>query len=109
MHVKTVLQAEDGKDGRTKDRHGKNADHLIVKVPIGTVVRDIQGVVVGDLNEEGAMFIAARGGAGGKGNHFFCSNLEQAPQVCEYGARGEVKTYVAELRSMANIGLVMDY
>lgn len=103
-----MLHAENGKDGRTKDRHGKNADHLIVKVPIGTVIRDLEGMVIGDLNEEGAMFICARGGAGGKGNHFFCSNAEQAPQVCEYGAKGEEKIYVAELRSMANIGLVMD-
>lgn len=77
-------------------------------MPIGTVIRDVEGTIVGDLDQENAMFIAARGGAGGKGNHFFCSNAEQAPQVCEYGAKGEQKVYVAELRSMANIGLVMN-
>lgn len=52
------------------------------------------------------MFVAARGGAGGKGNHFFVSNAEQAPQICEYGANGEDIAYVTELRSMANLGLV---
>lgn len=66
----------------------------------------MQGKVVGDLDKEGSMFIAARGGAGGKGNHFFCSNIEQTPKVCEYGAKGEDLAYVAELRSMAHLGLV---
>ena len=52
------------------------------------------------------MFVAARGGAGGKGNAFFVSNLEQAPQICEHGANGEDITYLTELRSMAHIGLI---
>lgn len=45
--------------------------------------------------------------SGGKGNHFFCSNNEQAPEICEYGAKGEDLAYILELRSMAHIGLVM--
>ena len=52
------------------------------------------------------MFVAARGGAGGKGNHFFISDKEQAPQVSEYGAKGEQVSYELEIRSMAHIGLV---
>lgn len=79
---------------------------MIVKVPVGTIVKSLNGKIVGDLGEEGTMFIAARGGAGGKGNHFFVSNSEQAPQVCEYGARGEELSYITELRSMAHLGLV---
>lgn len=43
---------------------------------------------------------------GGKGNHFFCTNNEQSPKVCEYGAKGEDTAYLAELRSMAHLGLV---
>lgn len=101
-----TIRAEHGDDGRNKDRHGKCGQHSTVKVPIGTVIRNMIGKVVGDLSTEGSMFVAARGGAGGKGNHFFCSNAEQAPQICEYGARGEDISYITELRTMANIGLV---
>ncbi|KAF7264337.1 hypothetical protein GWI33_000305 [Rhynchophorus ferrugineus] len=52
------------------------------------------------------MFIAAKGGAGGKGNHFYISDTEQAPKICEYGAKGEELEYIIEVRSMAHIGLI---
>lgn len=105
-HVSSILKAQNGEKGQVKDCHGKCAEHLIVKVPVGTIVKNLNGKIVGDLDKEGIMFIAARGGAGGKGNHFFASNEEQAPQVCEYGANGEELSYVTELRSMAHLGLV---
>ena len=52
------------------------------------------------------MYIAARGGAGGHGNAFFKSNINQAPKVAEFGAEGESKQYLLEVRSMAHVGLV---
>lgn len=58
------------------------------------------------MSKEGAIFIAARGGAGGRGNHFFASDVSQAPQVAEFGAEGECFKYVLEVKSMAHIGLV---
>lgn len=94
------------KKGANKDCHGKNADHLIIKVPVGTIIRNADGGIVGDLGKEGLMFVAARGGAGGKGNHFFISDTEQAPKICEYGATGENFKYTLELKSMAHVGLV---
>uniref|UniRef100_A0A182NBM9 OBG-type G domain-containing protein n=1 Tax=Anopheles dirus TaxID=7168 RepID=A0A182NBM9_9DIPT len=105
-HVTSLLRADDGEKGATKDCHGKNANHTVVKVPIGTIVRNPQGKVVGDLDSAGSMFVAARGGAGGKGNHFFKSDLEQSPQVAEFGATGEDMAYKLELRSMAHIGFI---
>ncbi|XP_055298773.1 mitochondrial ribosome-associated GTPase 2 [Sitodiplosis mosellana] len=105
-HVKTLIKADDGEDGRNKDRHGKSGGHKIVKVPVGTIVRNPNRKVVGDLDKDGSMFIAARGGAGGKGNHFFVSNNEKAPQVCEYGAHGEDAAYILEIKSMAHLGLI---
>lgn len=92
--------------GHNKDCHGKSADHLIVKVPVGTVIKNEEGKIVGDLTEEGLMFIAARGGAGGRGNHFFVTDINQAPEICEYGAMGENLEYSIELKCMAHIGLV---
>lgn len=106
-HVKTILEAEDGEKGMNKDCFGKNADHLTIKVPIGTIVRDnYSGKIVADLSKSCQMFIAARGGAGGHGNAFFKSDTEQSPKISEYGGEGESKEYIIELRTMANIGLV---
>ncbi|KAK4878914.1 hypothetical protein RN001_007060 [Aquatica leii] len=104
--VTSVLLAEDGDKGQNKDCHGKSAKHNIVEVPIGTVIKNENGKVVGDLEKEGFMFIAARGGAGGKGNSFFTTDVEQAPKICEYGAHGEDLEYTVELRSMAHVGLI---
>lgn len=73
---------------------------------MGTIIRDIDGNVLADLDEEQMMFIAARGGAGGHGNAFFTSDTQQSPKIAEYGAIGEDKQYVLEVRSMAHVGLV---
>ncbi len=62
--------------------------------------------MVADLYEERMMFLAARGGAGGKGNHFFASELQPTPKVAEMGAEGETIVYNVELSSMAHFGLV---
>jgi GTPase involved in cell partitioning and DNA repair len=78
-----------------------------VQVPIGTIIKSSTGKVVGDLKDEGTMFVAARGGAGGHGNHFFISDTVQAPKIAECGAQGEDLQYMLEVRSMAHIGLVM--
>lgn len=104
--VSTVINANDGEKGANKDCHGKSAPHEIIKVPVGTIVKKSDGKVVGDLDREGVMFVAARGGAGGKGNHFFITDTEQAPAISEYGAVGEDLEYVLEIRSMAHVGLV---
>lgn len=52
------------------------------------------------------MFIAARGGSGGRGNKFFCTDEQQAPEICEFGAKGEDNNYYLELRSMAQVGFL---
>lgn len=92
--------------GKNKDCHGKSAEHTVIKVPIGTVIKNENGKVVGDLSREGLMFVAAKGGAGGRGNHFFITDIEQAPEICEYGADGEDLEYSIELKCMAHMGLV---
>ncbi|XP_015519742.1 mitochondrial ribosome-associated GTPase 2 isoform X1 [Neodiprion pinetum] len=105
-HVKTILSAPHGEKGQNKDCFGKNADNFVVNVPVGTIVRSLEGKIVADLGNVGMMFIAARGGAGGHGNAFFKSDIEQSPKISEYGAKGESFQYLLELRSMANIGLI---
>lgn len=105
-HLTSILKADCGDRGTAKNCHGKNAKHTIVKVPVGTIVRNQKLQIVADLDKTGVMFIAARGGAGGKGNTFFASDTDQVPQICEYGATGEDAQYTLEVRSVAHIGLV---
>lgn len=105
-HIVSLIRADEGEKGYPKNCHGKNASHNIVPVPVGTIVKNQHGKVVGDLSTDGMMFVAARGGAGGKGNRFFITEREYAPKICEHGAPGEELSYVIELRSMAHIGLV---
>lgn len=104
--IPTVVQASEGESGHGKDCHGKSGSNEVLKVPVGTVIKNEEHVVVGDLFSDGLMFIAARGGAGGKGNHFFATDVEQAPKIAEYGAVGESMQYILEVRSMAHVGLV---
>ncbi|XP_062142511.1 mitochondrial ribosome-associated GTPase 2 [Drosophila sulfurigaster albostrigata] len=105
-HVGSVLRAPEGGIGSAKDCHGKNAKHMVIKVPIGTIVRNTKGLIVADLGQADLMFVAARGGAGGKGNRFFTTDKETSPKVCEYGPPGEDCSYTLELRSMAEVGLI---
>ncbi|XP_041983964.1 mitochondrial ribosome-associated GTPase 2 [Aricia agestis] len=105
-HCNSVIQAKHGEKGFSKDCDGKNAQHIIVPVPLGTIIRNELGQVVGDLQEEGMMFLAARGGAGGRGNKFFLTDTEQSPLIAEYGAEGETNHYYLEVRSMAHMGLI---
>lgn len=106
MKLQSILHGEHGEDGRKDNMVGKSGNHLVAKVPIGTIIRNTNGKIVGDLNVEGSLFIAARGGAGGKGNAFFKSNAEQTPKIAEQGAHGENLSYRIELKSMAHLGLV---
>ncbi|XP_065370963.1 mitochondrial ribosome-associated GTPase 2 [Calliphora vicina] len=105
-HLCTTIRGEDGQCGTPKECHGKNSKHTITKVPIGTIIRNKSGVIIGDLDREHMMFVASRGGAGGKGNRFFTTEKENSPKVCEHGPPGEDFIYILEMRSMADIGIV---
>lgn len=103
--VPTVIKGQNGEKGRSKHMHGAHGDDNVIKVPVGTLVTENDETVC-DLNEHEAKFIAARGGAGGHGNHFFLSNSNRHPDIAEYGADGEKRKYSLELKIMAHIGLV---
>ncbi|UYV71376.1 MTG2 [Cordylochernes scorpioides] len=105
-HVKAVVEAEHGEKGMSKNMTGANAKHTIVEVPPGTLVKDTEGNKVRELTTKGEQFVAARGGAGGKGNAFFLSNNNRHPRVAQVGARGEVNQYSLELLLMAHAGLI---
>ncbi|KAK3849338.1 hypothetical protein Pcinc_043908 [Petrolisthes cinctipes] len=104
-HLTSVISGNSGQPGHNKDCTGKNATNTVIKVPVGTIFKS-NGNIVGSIEEEGGVFVAARGGAGGKGNAFFTNNIDQAPRIAEYGGKGETIAYEVELRIMADVGLI---
>lgn len=101
------LRAERGEHGRGKDQHGKNGQDLIVHVPQGTLIRDVEsGELFADLDTPEAEIAVAKGGKGGKGNAFFTSSTNRAPRFAQPGMPGEERTLQLELRLLADVGLV---
>jgi GTPase len=100
-------RAEPGAPGLGKDCHGKNGRDLVLNVPPGTVLIDHEsGIVLRDLDAEGAEINAARGGKGGWGNTHFKSAQNQAPRDTTSGSEGEKRRIVLELKTIADVGLV---
>jgi GTPase len=99
-------RATDGVHGSGSKRHGARGKDLVVPVPVGTVVRDRGGAVVCDLDAEGARFMVAEGGQGGRGNARFLSNRRRAPAFAEQGEKGQEFWHDMELKLMADVALV---
>lgn len=100
------LKATPGGSGAKRRKHGKNGDDLLVKVPVGTMVVDGQGVVLADLIEDGQRAVVAHGGKGGFGNAHFVSSRRQAPRIAEKGEKGDLINGQLELKMIADVGLV---
>lgn len=99
------LKADKGENGSKRDRRGKSADPMLVKVPLGTIVsRD--GVVMADITTKGQRVVIAHGGDGGFGNAHFKSSTRQSPRVAEVGEPGETFEATLELRLLADVGLI---
>lgn len=100
-------RAERAQHGRGAKKHGKNGKDLILKVPVGTVVKDAQsGDILGDLVYNGQTLMVAKGGRGGRGNARFVSSTNQAPRHWEPGEYGEERDIELELKLIADVGLV---
>jgi GTPase len=98
--------ATSGTHGMGKKKHGASGTDLEVPVPIGTVVRSADGVVVADLATAGDRWMAARGGRGGHGNARFLNNRRRAPAFAEQGEKGEEYWFDMELRLLADVAIV---
>ncbi|MBI4408478.1 MAG: GTPase ObgE [Gemmatimonadetes bacterium] len=100
-------RAERGQHGQGKNRTGRDGADLVLRVPIGTVVRDADsGDVLGELVEEGQELLVARGGRGGRGNAAFATPTRRAPREWEPGGEGEERRIALELKLIADAGLV---
>ena len=102
-----TARAGNGVHGKGKDLHGKRGADLEIRVPEGTVVRDLYtGEVLADLVGQGDRWLAAAGGRGGRGNAKFLSNRRRAPSFAEQGEHGEERWLKLELKLMADVALV---
>jgi len=107
LRYKKIYKAKQGEHGEGKGCNGKNAEDLIIRVPLGTVITDADtNLVIGDLTKKGDSVIAAYGGRGGRGNMAFATRANPAPAFCENGEPGEEKKVKVELKLLADVGLV---
>ncbi|KAG8447123.1 hypothetical protein GDO86_014541 [Hymenochirus boettgeri] len=103
--ITSVYQGNDGEPGQRDNCFGRNGEHIYIKVPLGTLVKE-EGMLLADLSKPGDEFLAAQGGSGGKGNRFFLSNENRAPMNSTPGEPGEEKRLQLELKTMAHAGMV---
>lgn len=104
---KSVFKAEGGVNGRSKSQHGRCGKDLIVKVPIGTMVKDLKtGNTIADLVNHGDKILVAKGGRGGRGNARFATSQKRSPQFCEPGEPPIERDLELELKLIADVGLL---
>lgn len=104
---KSVFKAEAGENGGIKNMHGRCAKDLFIKVPVGTVVKDIKnGNIIADLTEHEQKVLVAKGGRGGRGNARFATAQKRAPQFCEPGEPPIERELFLELKLIADVGLL---
>lgn len=102
-----ILKAENGNDGGGNNCKGKNGEDLVLKIPMGTLVKNAKtGQVLYDFTEKGQTWEICKGGRGGKGNSRFRTSTHQAPFVCTPGKPGEEIEIDLELKLIADIGFV---
>lgn len=107
FRFKKKFVAENGEDGHQKNQTGKTGKDEVILVPTGTVlINPKTDKIVADLNEDGATFVALKGGLGGHGNAYFKSSIKQAPSYSQMGETVEAKEILLELKTIADVGFV---
>jgi len=107
LKMAKTIKGDKGTNGSGKDRNGANAEDIIIKVPLGTTITNVEtNELIVDLITEDASAIIAKGGRGGRGNKAFATQENPAPHMSELGAPGEEITIKCELKVLADVGLV---
>lgn len=107
FRYKRHYSGENGEDGKTKKQTGRDGQDVIIRVPLGTLVKDAKtGRVIVDLKEKGQEYVIAKGGRGGRGNARFATPTRRAPAFAEAGTKGEEREIILELKLIADVGLV---
>jgi GTP-binding protein len=107
LRYQKLYKAGRGQHGMGSDCHGHRGDDRIIKVPVGTMIRDAAtGELIGDLRAAGERVTVARGGRGGKGNAHFVSSTHRSPRFAQPGEPGEERELEIELRLLADVGII---
>lgn len=107
FRYKRHYSGENGEDGRTKRQYGKKGQDTIIRVPVGTLVKDAKTKrVIVDLKHKDQEFVIAKGGKGGRGNASFATPTRQAPGFAEPGTKGQELEIILELKLLADVGLI---
>ncbi len=102
-----VFRARNGENGHGADRYGRGADDIVLRMPVGTLIRDeATGEPVADLTQHGQTVVLAKGGHGGLGNLHFKSSTNRAPRQKTPGGEGETRELALELKVLADVGLL---
>lgn len=104
---KKIYKAERGEHGKGSNMTGRDGEDLIIKVPVGTVIKNMEtNKIIADLDEEGKSIVIAKGGRGGLGNTHFATSTNQAPRYAQPGQKGEELWIILELKLLADVGLI---
>ena len=107
FRYKRKYQAQNGEPGAGRSKSGKGGETIILRVPTGTIIKDLEsGAQLGDLDEDFAQVTLAKGGIGGRGNIWFATPTNQAPRKAQDGRPGEARRLSLELKLLADVGLV---
>ena len=93
------IKGDKGENGLGKGMHGANAEDIVIRVPLGTVISDVDtGLIIADLTKKDDRIVVAKGGRGGRGNMAFATHSNPAPSFCENGEPGEIRKVKVELK-----------
>lgn len=107
FRFRRLFKAKPGGKGQGANCYGRNAEDLLITVPLGTIVKDEEsGQIIADLSHDGQQAIVAKGGRGGRGNWHFRSSSNRTPTFAERGEPGEERWLRLELKVLADIGLL---
>ncbi len=106
FHFQKHFRAGDGENGGRQRSYGKSGQDIVVTVPVGTVVKSVDGKIIADMFEDGQREVILVGGKGGRGNYHFKTSRRQSPSFAELGQKCEQYEVILELKTIADVGLV---
>lgn len=107
LRYQKQIKGKKGENGQGKGMHGKGAEDIIIKVPLGTIITDLDtGFILADLTSKDEEVVICKGGRGGRGNIAFATRSNPAPNFAENGEPGEERRVKIELKLLADVGLV---
>lgn len=107
FRYRRLFKAKPGGKGQGSNKFGRDADDLLITVPVGTIVRDeATGAVMADLSRDGQQVVVAKGGRGGRGNYHFRTSANRTPTFAEKGEPGTERWLRLELKVLADVGLL---